>query len=238
MNRILITGGASGLGRSITESLSNTQNELIITYNRSKDEAGKLERKFNLTAIQCDFNSLESVENLINRIEELDIDILVNNAFTGFERQYFHKIKDSDFLNSFTKDVLPVIKITSAAIKVFRKKKFGKIITILSSSIINKPPIGWSTYTAGKAYLLSMNKSWAIENGKYNISSNAISPSFMETDLNKDVDSRIVENMALSHPLKRLLEPGEVSHAVKYLTEASQQINGINLIVNAAVDVI
>jgi len=236
--KILVTGGASGLGQSITELLSKSGYQLIITYNSSIDSANKLKREYGLDAIQCDFNSEESVLNLISSIEKLDIDVLINNAFTGFIKKHFHKQEVDLIRSSFNNDIIPVLQLSQAAIKVFRKKKFGKIINILSSVVINKAPIGWSTYAATKAYLLSMNKSWANENAKFNITSNAISPSFMLTDLNKDVDARIIEKMEMTHPLKRLLQPEEVAQSVKYFVESSQQINGMNLVINAAENVI
>ena len=102
----------------------------------------------------------------------------------------------------------------------------------------NTPPIGLSEYVANKAYLLSMSKSWAHENSKYNVTSNSISPSFMMTPLNKFEDERLVENMTKAHPLKTLLKEEEVAEAVSFLINASQQINGINLPINAAENVV
>ena len=108
----------------------------------------------------------------------------------------------------------------------------------MSSAIVNKPPIGWSVYTANKAYLLSMNKAWATENAKHNITSNAISPAFMDTSLNGDLDERLKENMTIAHPLKQLLKVEEVATAVDFFVGASQQVNGTNLVINAASDLV
>ncbi len=142
------------------------------------------------------------------------------------------------FNDGFRENVLPVIQITQQAIKQFRKKKFGKIITILSSAIINKPPVGWSEYAANKAYLLSMSKSWATENAAFNITSNCISPSLMLTNLTSDMDERLVETYEQNHPLKKALSTSEVAETVAYLVGATQQINGTNLIINSGTDVV
>ena len=88
-------------------------------------------------------------------------------------------------------------------------------------------------YAAEKNYLLSMNKSWASENINFNITSNAISPSMMQTNLTKNIDERIIEQMITSHPLKRLLDPSEVANVVKFLVEASSFITGQNLVINS-----
>jgi NAD(P)-dependent dehydrogenase (short-subunit alcohol dehydrogenase family) len=131
---------------------------------------------------------------------------------------------------------MPTLRITKEAIKVFRKKKFGKIINIISSAIINKPLIGLSAYIANKSYLISMSKSWATEGVKFNITSNSISPSFMQTNLTSDTDERVIDQMNKEHPLKRLLTTDEVAEAVKFFIRSSQQINGTNLIINAGAD--
>jgi 3-oxoacyl-[acyl-carrier protein] reductase len=135
-------------------------------------------------------------------------------------------------------NVYPVVKLTQQFIADSRKRKSGKIITILSSGIINKPPLGWSEYIANKAYLHSMAKSWAVENVSFGITSNCVSPSFMQTNLTKQTDKRIVELMISDNPHKRLLTEVEVAEAVSFLVTASPHINGSNLIINAAQDII
>lgn len=232
--KILVTGGASGLGKSITEKLVAAGHELVITYCYSKKAADALVATHNVTALHCDFGNQDSIQQLTTYIASADLDVLVNNALTGLQKQYFHKTSIGQLQQSFQSDVLPTLAITQASLKTFRKKKFGKIITILSSSIIGNPPIGWSEYTANKMYLLSMNKSWAVENGKHNVTSNCISPAFMLTPLNKAEDERIIENMTKAHPLKQLLKVEEVADAVTFFVTASQQINGTNMVINAA----
>ncbi len=237
---ILITGGASGLGESITRALAaEEQDRIFFTYNKSHLGAAELSVKFpNVVGIHCDFESESSLESLLVKMEEIKPTILINNAFAGFEKKHFHKMSPEAILNSFRLNVIPVIKITQKALLLFRKERFGKIITILSSAIINKPPIGWSEYVAQKNYLLSLHKSWAIENAAFHITSNVVSPAFMETNMNSETDERIVETMRDQHPLKQLLKPDEVAESVRFLTRCSQQINGSNFIINAASDVI
>lgn len=236
---ILITGGASGLGESITRVLAKDQNNRVFfTYYKSIEKAKEIESEFsNAKGINCNFRDDASVNALLTDIEKFNIQILVNNAFTGLQTNYFHKTDPDYFLSNFKNNILPVIKLTQAAILHFRKQKFGKIITILSSYIINKPPMGLSEYVAEKNYLLSLSKSWAIENSKFNITSNSISPSMMQTELTADTDERVIEEMVNNHPLKKLLSTEEVAQAVNYFINATQQINGTNLIINAASDI-
>ena len=83
-----------------------------------------------------------------------------------------------------------------------------------------------------------MSKSWANENASFNISSNCISPAFMQTGLTSDTDERIIEDMTAKHPLKALLTTEDVAKAADFFVNASQHYNGVNLIINAGSDVI
>jgi 3-oxoacyl-[acyl-carrier protein] reductase len=235
---VLITGGSSGLGESITRKLAGEiPGKVYFTYNQSEATARAIETEFErATAIRCNFKSEASVNELVGLIPQLDISVLINNAYTGtFIDAYFHKTAVADFDLAFRENLLPTIAVSQAAIGVFRKKKSGKIITILTAALVNTPPIGSSVYVANKAYLRELTKIWAVENAKYNITSNSISPSFMLTNFTSSVDERLVEQMEQDHPL---LKTDEVAESVLFLVNASAQINGINLIINSADNII
>ncbi len=237
---ILITGGASGLGEAITKALAkDPANTVYFTFSQSADNAKKIEAAYsNTVSVHCDFKNPDQVRTLKDRIGELDPDVLINNAYTGEPiKTYFHKIPDADFSADFDCNIIPAVILTQAAIHHFRKKKKGKIITILTSFLLNTPPIGSAVYVANKAYMASLVKSWATENIKFNISSNAVSPSFMQTTLTKDVDERILEQMKDAHPLKNILTVEEVAETVLFLVHASPQVNGMDIVINAGANI-
>ena len=237
---ILITGATSGLGEAILKALLLTgEDHIYFTYSNSADKAKEIASLYsNVTPVHCDFTKSDSVSELLGMLGKFNIDILINNAITSISKGHFHKADLQDYLTSFKNNIIPTLQITQECIGIFRKKKFGKIINILSSYIINKPPVGLSEYTANKTYLLSMSKSWATENIRFNITSNCISPSYMITSLTGDTDERILEEMINTHPLKKILTPREVAESIVYLSKCSQQVNGINLVINAGTDII
>jgi len=233
----LITGGASGLGLAITKLLATRHpaDKIFFTFFSSEKNKIQLETEYpNTQGIQCDFLKQQDIEMLVDFIGKNDIDILINNAVTGLTKNYAHKLEGAAILESFKADVLPTVQVTNGFISSARKRKSGKIITILSAALEGLPPTGWSVYTANKNYLLSMHKSWAVENRNFGITSNCVSPGFMATLLNSSEDERVVENMISQHPLKKLLTVEEVADTVLYLCGASQQVNGQNIIINAA----
>lgn len=235
---IVITGGASGLGEAITHKLAGEKdNKVIFTYSKSKAEAEVLEKKYiNVRAIKCDFTIPVEVEALKGMFSIFDIDVLVNNAYTGdFLKTYFHKLDSADFLKDFINNIIPTVIINQEAINCFRKKKSGKIITILTSALLDVPPVGSSIYVANKAYLEELTKIWATENAKYNITSNSVSPSFMLTNLTSGMDERVIEQIIENHPLKKLLTVDEVADTVEYFTKSGTQINGVNIVLNSGI---
>lgn len=237
---ILITGGASGLGKAITELLAeNKNNTVYFTYSKSEESAQKIKLNFeNTISVKCDFNNPDELQSLQDQIKEMDLDALVNNAYCSkINQMHFHKYPTIDFLTDFKDNIIPTILITQEAIKLFRKKKRGRIITVLSSYLSNVPPIGLSSYVANKAYLEKLTKSWANENSKHNITSNSVSPSFMRTGLTGDVDERIIEQMINNNPTKKLITTKEVAEAVLFLANAGDHINGIDLLMNAGVNI-
>jgi len=235
---ILVTGGSSGLGREITTLLAaDPANTVYFTYNRSVEAARDIEKRFpNTNSIACDFGDGASLQSLLDQITEMDLGVLVNNAHAKYTQQHFYKVPPEAFVQDFQLNVLPALQITRQAISMFRKKKFGKIINVISSAVVGKPPAGMSVYTAQKAYMLSMSKSWAAEGIRFNITSNCVSPAFMATTLTEDYDERMIEQMIAEHPLKQLLQPKSVAEAVLFLARASQQVNGTNIVLNAGAE--
>ena len=233
---ILITGGASGLGEAITTTLAKNENNVIyFTFSKSIFAAQKLETVFkNVKGIQCNFEDKTSLKWLIENINELDLDVVIHNAYSGdFLKSHFHKIDSDDFLTDFKNNLMPIIKITQVAIANFRKKKNGKIITILTSALHELPPIGSTVYTANKAYLEKLTQVWANENAKFNVTSNSVSPAFMETAMTSSIDERVKEQIIESNSLKRLLTTNEVANAVQFLVNDVTQINGKDFVIKA-----
>lgn len=235
---ILITGGNSGLGKATVEILAKEGHNIYFSYlpvDLCEKEANEmLQNNSLLTAIPLDFCKKESVDLFCQQIRGLDIDILVNNAYAGkAQGNHFYKTPAEDFLVAFQRNVIPTIRITQACLEGMRIRKYGKIINIITSYVMDTPPTGFSVYASTKAYLRQISKSISKEYGRYNITSNCLLPDYMNTNFGKVEDFQL-EQMISAHPLKRLLDPNEVAQIISHIVNSSQQLNGVEIPINAA----
>lgn len=233
---IIITGGSSGLGKALVEACAASgKNQVMFTYCRHEDDAQALVGKFNnVEAVQVDFGDEVSVIHFAEMIAEKPTDVLINNAYAGSPQGvHFHKTAPEDYAKAFKMNAMPVIRITQACVAGMRKRKFGKIINIITSSVIDVPPTGYSVYAATKAYIRQLSKSWSKELGRFNITSNCVLPDYIQTDFGQLEDFQL-EQMRNAHPLKELLKPEDVAEVVCHLIQSSQQLNGVEIPINAA----
>ncbi len=191
--KVLITGGSSGLGKSILEIIS-LSHEVYFTYNNSIKSANEITDKFkNSFSDKCDFTNEIELKDFLNKVKNIDFDVLINNYYSGnFLGKHFSNTDSSDFLDVYKNNIIPVIDITQVLLKTFKKKKKGLIISISSESISN-PPIGSGLYSTVKSVIEQLSKIWNSENKKFGIISKIISPSFMRTNLTSEIDERIIE---------------------------------------------
>ena len=122
--KILITGGSSGLGKSLLETISSSH-EVHFTYNSSLKSASEITSKFkNSNSYKCDFTNETELKNFLNKIKDIDFDELINNYYSGvFLGKHFSKTDSSDFLDVYKNNIIPVIEITQVLLKTFKKKK-------------------------------------------------------------------------------------------------------------------
>jgi 3-oxoacyl-[acyl-carrier protein] reductase len=112
------------------------------------------------------------------------------------------------------------------------KNKKGKIINI-TSVVGHTGNIGQANYTASKAGLVAMSKSFALEYGKKNINVNCVSPGFITTDMTNKIDKNYKEILKSRIPLDRFGDPKDVANTVLFLcSNLSDYITGETIHVN------
>ena len=233
--KIVVTGGGTGLGKSMATRFAELGADLVITSRRQNviDETAKNLRELGgkVLAISCDVRDAEQVESMVEQtVSEFGtIDILLNNAAGNF-------ISPTENLssNAFRTIVDIVLNgtfhCTQSVGKVMRKNKSGVILNIVTTYAWTGS--GYVVPSAcAKAGVLAMTRSLAVEWAKYGIRTAAIAPGPFPT---KGAWSRLAppglgieKKMKERIPLKRVGEHIELANLATYLiSDQAAYING------------
>lgn len=238
----IITGGAKGIGRGITEVfLKEGAKVAIIDYdndliNLTKDLTTNYKDKF--LAYQGDVTNKELLAGVIGDLTNRwgDIDILVNNA--GIAKYKAFLEHDDELLNNVINvNIKAVWELSLLVIPSMLKKGKGSIINVSSVTGPMVADPGSSLYALSKSAVLGLTKSLAIEFAPKNIRVNAIQPGAVLTPLLKsnmgDNPDAEAEKLAKTIPMGRLGDPKEIGELAAFLaSDRSSYITGTGIVID------
>lgn len=216
--KALVTGGASGIGAAIAERLAAEGAEVWVG-DVNVAGAEKVAGEVNGHAIELDVTDLDAAKAAVEAIGE--IAILVNNAGVD-EFGFFPTTTPEQWQRVIDINLNGVLNCTAAALPVMQAASYGRIVSI-SSEAGRVGSKGSAVYSAAKAGVIGFTKVIARENGRYDITANAIAPGPIETPLLMgakalgEVGERLIDNMRSQTQLGRLGQPFEVAAAVAFL---------------------
>ena len=230
-NRVaIVTGGASGIGKTISLNLAKQGAIVVINYHRSEDKALALVKEIEklgskALAVQANISNFDDTKKLIDACINTfgKLDILVNNAGVT-EDKLILRMKEEDFDKVLDTNLKGAWMISKHAAKYLLKSPYGKVINISSVTGLTGN-IGQTNYSASKAGLIGFTKSLAREFASRSVTVNAVCPGFIETDMTSKLDQSFIEAYLTTIPLKRLGKPEDVANLVSFL--ASDQANYI-----------
>ena len=230
-----VTGGSGGIGKSICLKLLQSGFCVAVGYKTNKKDANDITKNNNAVAIQVDISSRKSIRKGIQSCKKFfgqNIDILINNAAISQEKP-FEKISDADWDHMLVSNLRGVFSFSQEVIPYMIKNGWGRIVNIAS--------IGgqWGGrnqihYAASKAGLINLTLSLAKLYSKKGITTNAISPGLVKTDLiANELKTTYGKNKIKQIPIGRIASTDEVANVVNFLSsnEASY-ITGQTINVN------
>ncbi|MFD2202912.1 SDR family NAD(P)-dependent oxidoreductase [Shivajiella indica] len=236
--RVVITGGASGIGLAITKLFAEKGHEVFfLDFNLEAGQQVSSELKRNgqnVRFIQADVSSFSSVKEAFNQIPDT-IDVLVNNAGISHIGN-LENTTEEDFDRLFQVNVKGIFTCSQEAISKLKSNGGGCIINMCSVAAIIGLPDRFA-YSMTKGAVLSMTVSIARDYVADQIRCNCISPGrvhtpFVDGFLAKNYpgkEKEMFEKLAATQPIGRMGKPEEIAGLVYYLaSDEATFITGSN----------
>jgi NAD(P)-dependent dehydrogenase (short-subunit alcohol dehydrogenase family) len=236
----LVTGAARGLGRTISLALAHAGADVALGL-RDMNTGGELVQEIEALGrkalpLQMDITRMEEIGRAVERAVAYfgRIDILVNNAGLGVVA-LAEDVREEDFDLTVGVNLKGTFFVSQAVGRVMIQQGYGRIINLGSQAGFAALPTE-SVYCMTKAGIAHLTKCLAVEWGKYNITVNAVAPTFIRTPgtaaaLSDPVfHADVIERIAGLH---RVGEPMEVAGAVIFLASpAASLITGDTIMVD------
>jgi NAD(P)-dependent dehydrogenase (short-subunit alcohol dehydrogenase family) len=236
----LVTGAARGLGRAISLALANAGADVALGLRDMKTgsnvvrEIERLGRK--ALPLQMDMSELDQISSAIEQSAAHfgHIDILVNNAGIAPDN-LAENVTEKDFDATLAINLKGTFFASQAAGRIMIRQKYGRIINMSSQAGFAALPTE-SVYCMTKAGIAHLTKCLAVEWGKYNITVNAVAPTFIHTPGTEEylaVPANRADTVERIAALHRIGEPMEVAGAVVFLaSDAASLITGHTMLID------
>jgi len=239
----LVTGGSSGIGRAIAETLARDGCDVGVLYVGGADDARPVRERIESHGRRswscvCDVRSSEAVHAAIESFVGVmgGIEILVNNAGV-FRDQVIWKMSDAEWREVIDTDLTGMFHTSRAVVPVMRGTAqrapeggaldaCGAIVNISSINGL-RGKFGQTNYSAAKAGVVGFTKALAREVARFNITVNAVAPGLIDTPATAGMPAEAREESANEILLDRVGRPEDVAEAVGFLcSERARFITG------------
>jgi len=209
-----VTGGSAGIGQAICEDLLAKGYE-VISLSLGKPQISH--PRFHTMEVDLT-DRHASAQAMAHLTQGFEVTTLVHNA--GVIRPALIADVTLDQLDELvTLHLGCAIQLVQAVLPQMRSAQFGRIVLMSSRAALGA--VTRSAYSATKAGMLGMMRTWALELGPHGITVNAVAPGPIRTDMFYEVipkDSELEQALAAAIPVRRLGDPVDVAHAVGFLT--------------------
>lgn len=237
----IVTGGGRGIGKAIAYRLAEAGANVVIASRKMENLEATAQEFASLPGktipLECHVGRADSIEALVKATESQlgAVDILVNNSATNIGQGPSLEVTDDMFAKMFEINVVSALRLIRQVVpKMIARQSGGSIINIVSIAGLRPQP-GGLLYSATKAALIMMTRTWALEFGKHNIRVNSIAPGLIQTDFSEYFwkNEEYVKRLEATQPLPRVGSPEEIGGIALYLaSDESSFVTGQNFVVD------
>ncbi|WNL33861.1 SDR family oxidoreductase [Arcobacter cryaerophilus gv. pseudocryaerophilus] len=221
MKKVLVTGATGSIGEEIVKEYAKNGFFVYIHYNSNHQKAQNLLEEIDSKGELISFD-IKDKESIKNSLENLDVDVLINNAGIIKDNLFFFMSDDEweDVINTNLNGNFYITKIIS---KNMMMNKRGSIVNIASISGVSGNA-GQANYSASKGAIIALTKTLCLELGRYNIRVNALAPAIIESEMTKDIPN--LKEMKKAIPLGRFGTANEVASCAYFIGVDATYISG------------
>lgn len=209
---VLVTGASKGIGLAIAHKL-HAEGHQVVGLARHADGVA-----FPGTLLPCDLSNTGATDAVLQRIAgDFAIEGIVNNVGVAIP-QPLGSITLPALQAVFDLNVRTAIQVTGFFVHAMKQRRWGRIVNICSRAIYGA--VERTAYAAAKSALVGCTRTWALELAPYGITSNAVAPGPVETELfrqTRPVGSGAEQRIVATIPMRRLGTPAEIAAAVGFL---------------------
>ncbi|QFS94492.1 3-oxoacyl-[acyl-carrier-protein] reductase FabG [Mycobacterium sp. THAF192] len=209
----LVTGGTAGIGLATARRLVDAGAFVVVTgRNRERGEHAQDELGPHARFVAVDMGDLDGVNRLSR---DYELDILVNNA-ARFPAALTVDQDESDFGRTFATNVRGLYFLVAETVPPMIRRGGGAIVNV-TSMVASKGVAGSSVYSASKAAVEQLTRTWAVEFGTHNIRVNNVAPGPTATEGVVIEWGATNAQLGRALPLGRTADPAEIAEAVYFL---------------------
>jgi NAD(P)-dependent dehydrogenase (short-subunit alcohol dehydrogenase family) len=235
----VVTGGASGIGRRISESALEAGYDVAVG-DRNEEQLGRFADEVasdRLSTTVVDVTDEDAVDRWVTALtgERGAPDVLVNNAGIG-RFAALEDLRPADWRAVVEVNLTAAFLVTQRVGREMIAAGRGSIVSIASVAGL-APSAGAGAYSPSKAGIAMLMKVAAVEWGRHGIRANSVSPGFVKGGLATDFykEPGVEEGRRARVPLGRLGTEADVAAAVLYLaSDAASYVSGLDLVVDGA----
>jgi 3-oxoacyl-[acyl-carrier protein] reductase len=238
----LVTGAATGIGRSAVLALARAGYDVALNYSSSekaaRDTAAEAQALGTKTMlVRCDVSDEAGVRAMLKKVKEEfgRLDVLVNNAGTtaAWKPKDLETLSLDEWDRVFAVNVRGLFQVTRAAVPLLKEAK-GCVVN--TASIVGlRPGPQPLPYAASKAAVVNMTKTLAWNLGP-DIRVNAVAPGWMEGDwmkrMLKDKYEDLMGKRAKATPLKRVVTADDVAETMMNLIQSNRFVTGEVIVID------